>query len=171
MEKDNDYILMKKMIDNMRNPILTEEILNDKSAQLQQHVMDANNEDQSITLDNNKVAKIITDANVEVSDRITTGAQQVLNEFMMAVQGTVTDIELMTVHIGDTSLVITIKVVLKDGQPATIHIDSQSQHIQLKYDNFLALDDENVKFITAAHNYFNPKLMGYLQSAVTTNIQ
>lgn len=167
MAKDIDYQNMKRMIANLRDPLLLEEVLGDKSGMLQQQVMDANNDDKIIQLDNNKTAKVITDANEDVPDRILNGLETVLNGFIEAIQGAVTNIELMTVHMGDSSMVIMIKVVLVDGQPASLHIDSESQHIQLKYDNFLALDDENVRFIAQAKNYFNPRLMSQLQGVVT----
>lgn len=168
MGKSHEYVDMKKMLNHMRDEKRINEVVGDNMGDLENNVMDSDNKDMTITLDDNKTAKIIMDNNTDIPQNILGGLETVLNGFITAIQGTVSNIELITVHLGDASMVITVKVNLQDGQPATIHVDSESQHIQMKYDNFFVLDDPNVRFMTQAKNYFNPRLMSQLQGVTKT---
>ena len=167
MQKDKEYMDMKKWIGNMRDETLIENVLGDKLHELDNEVLDNDKNDTTITLDNNLTAKVISDSK-GISTNITQGLETILNGFITAIQGTITTIELITVHIGDTSMNITINCVLHDGHGIALHVDSESQNIQMKYDNFLILNNENVQFMSQCKNYFNPKLMSQLQGAIKT---
>ena len=183
MQKDKDYMDMKKWIGNLRDVTLVESVLKEEGdpeerqpnhmsntmEKLDNEVLDTENSEKTITLDDNKTAKVISDNN-SIPENVIHGLEVTLNGVINALQGTVANIELITVHVGDSSMVITIKVNLQDGQPATLHVDSQSQHVQMKYDNFFVLNDHNLQFIVQAKNFFNPRVMSQLQGAIETTI-
>lgn len=170
MGKDVEYVDMKRMIANLRNPLLLEEILGDKSAELERNILNNDNAGKKITLDSNVNANIISDSNEEADPYIVTELQKMLNGFIDAVQGTLNNIEIITVHLDKTIMRITINVMLIDDQPASLHISSENTIPQLKYDNFLALTPENVKFIMAVQAYFNKEIMQNFDRAADLNL-
>lgn len=170
MRYDHEYISMSKMLKKSRS-LLTEDVQNnphvlgDKSAELADKTMNSQNDDQKLSLDNNMEAKIISDLG-ELGETISTGLQSILNGFIEAVQGTITNIDLITVHIGDSAVVITIKSTMTDNQPIIFSINSSNQSIQAKYVNFFELTDKNIALLMRIKRYFNPKLMSQLQGVV-----
>lgn len=174
MNRDFEYINMQKFLNIARQGNLLREqdemtqpnVMQDKGAELQSKVMDADNEGKKITLDNNKQATVVADVQ-EVDERIISGLQQILNGYLQAINNFVTSVDLITVHIGDSSLVVTVKVTMDDNQPATLNVNSETQDVQLKYDNFLKLSEKNLNMMTASFRYFNATLMTQLQGTVT----
>jgi len=186
MNHDFEYINMKSTIDRFRSGLglLKEEInpnqeggnnqgvpaqpnvMDNKDSELQQRTVNQDNSGKKITLDNNKTATVVTDSQ-ELDEKMTSGLQQILNGYLEAIQGSVTNTDLITVHIGDSAMTITVKVMMSDNQPATISVNSESQNIQLKYDNFLELNQKNLALMTQTLKYFNPNLMSDLQGAIS----
>lgn len=171
---DFEYISMRTMLERSRKGLLNEDVysnphvIGNQDQELQQKSLDdGNNTDKKITLDNNQTATVVSDVD-ELAGNITVGLQTILNGFMEAIQGTINNIDMISVHIGDSAMVITVKVTMDDGQPLIFNINSESQSVQVKYDNFLELTDKNVMLLGSVKNYFNPKLMSQLQGAVSS---
>jgi len=169
---DYEYRDMKTMIDRLR---LNEEMANnpnvvgDKANELQSSVLTADNHDEKITLDNNITASIISDSQ-ELASNITAGLQSVLNNLISAIQGSINNIDMLTVHIGDTTMVITVKATMTDNQPIVFNIDSVKQSVQAKYDNLLELTPKNLQLLAQVKQYFNPKVMSQLQGATVDGV-
>ena len=169
---DFEYVSMKKHMDSMRM-VLKEEQYNNphtigsQDSELSDRALNSQNDDKKISLDNNQTASVISDSQEELASNITAGLQTILNWFMEAIQGTVNNIDLMTVHIGDSSMVLTIKVTMQDNQPMVFNINSANKSVQAKYDNFLEINEKNLGMLTSVYRYFNPQLMGHLQGAVS----
>ena len=164
---DYEYRSMKRMLTKLR---LNEEIANnpnivgDKTSELKDTVLTADNNDEKITLDNNLDAKIISDSK-ELPSNVINGLQSVLNNLINAIQGSINNIDLLTVHISDTTMVITIKVTMTDNQPMVFNVNTVNQSVQSKYDNFLELTPKNLQLLAQVKQYFNPRVMSQLQGA------
>jgi hypothetical protein len=170
MGKDTDYVNMKRMITNLRNPLLLEEILGDKSGDLEHSVMDNDNTGIKLTLDSNVNANIVSDNNEEPSEYDKTNLQQMLNDAVGNILPTVQSINLITVHLDKTVMRITINVMLDKDQPASIHISSENSVPQLKYDNFLEISPINVQFFAAVAKSFNKELMSNFKNAAQADM-
>lgn len=173
-QHDYEYIKMKKMLENMRRAgeILNEEIqpnphiLGDKSGELETAALQTDKDSKKISLDDGKEATIVTDDNNELPGNITLGLQTILNGFMTAINGTVLQVDMVTVNIGDSSVNIIIKLIMEGEQSLTVDINSATKDVQLKYDNFLKLSDETQQMVDSIKRYFNPKLLTQLQGLV-----
>lgn len=169
---DFEYVSMKKHIHGFRealneNQFNNPHIIGSKDSELSDRALNTQNSDKKITLDNNQKATIVSDSQGDLAGNITLGLQTVLNGFMEAMQGSVNNIDLMTVHISDSAMIITIKVTMTDNQPLVFNINSSNKSIQAKYDNFLEITDKNMQMLNSAYKYFNPELMNHLQGAVS----
>ena len=169
---DYEYRSMKRMLTKLR---LNEEINNnpnvvgDKGGELDDKVLTSDNHDEKITLDNNIDAKVISDLE-DLPSNIINGLQSVLNNLINAMQGSVNNIDLLTVHISDTTMVITVKVTMTDNQPMVFNVNTMNQSVQCKYDNFLELTPKNIQLLTQVKQYFNPKVMSQLQGATVNGV-
>lgn len=169
MAKDIYYTDMKEMISRVRRgaQLINEEtqpnpnIVSDKGEELKNQVMNSENEGIMLTLDQNKEATIIADAQ-SIDENIKIFLQQKLNGYIKTVGSFTTSIDKITVHIEDSSLLITIQVIMDGNQPAVLNVNTAKQDIQLKYDNFLQLTEKNINFMKASTNHFNPALMSEL---------
>lgn len=165
---------MRKMIDRTREGLNEEQyhnphILGNKDSELSTKVMDSDNYDKKISLDNNMEATVVSDGG-ELAENITTGLQTVLNGFVEAIRGSVTNTDLISVHVGNSAVVITVKTTLEGGMPVVFNINSSNQSVQIKYDNFLELTDKNMQLMQQVKQYFNPKLIAQLQGVVSTGV-
>lgn len=177
MNHSPDSFLMREMLNRTRKSLLTEEegydnpnIMGSQDTALQDKTVNSYKNDHKITLDDNKSATLISDGG-ELSNEVTTGFQQILNGFIQAIQGAVSDIDKISINIGDTAVVMMIKAIMKDGQSIVFHVNSQTQKIQAKYDNFLELSMENIKLLAQVMQYFNPKLMSQIQGTIETGME
>jgi hypothetical protein len=169
---DFEYVSMKKHMDSVRKVLKEEQynnphIIGNQDTELSDRSLNSQNDDKKITLDNNQTATVVSDSQDELAGNITMGLQTILNGFMEAMQGTVNNIDMMTVHISDSAMILTIKVTMQDNQPMVFNINSANKSIQAKYDNFLEINEKNLGMLTSAYKYFNPQLMGHLQGAVS----
>jgi hypothetical protein len=160
---------MKRILGGLRHKLNEEQfnnpnVIGDKSSELKDTVLSANNNEDKITLDNNLDAKVISDSN-DIPSNVINGLQSVLNNLITAVQGSINNIDLLTVHISNTTMVITFKVTMTDNQPMIFNINTVNQSVQAKYDNFLELTPKNLQLLTQIKQYFNPRVMSQLQGA------
>lgn len=176
MNHDFEYISMKEMIDRSRKGLglLNEEvganpnILGDKDPELQQKTLDSNNTDEKITLDSPpNEAVIIGNVQQGVSDKIKIGFQSILNKYLELMSDSILRADRISIKINDTSVQLTIVVIMKDDQPATILYDTQSGKVQLKYENFLELSQENVNMMAKTAQYFGNE---ELKNEIITNL-
>lgn len=171
---DYEYIKMKTMLENMRRAgeILNEEeqpnphIVGDKGGELETAALQTDKDSKKISLDNNKEATIVTDDNRELAGNVTLGLQTILNGFIEAMTGSIIQVDMITVNVGDTAVNVIIKLIMDGEQPLTVDVNSATHDVQLKYDNFLKLTDQTQQMVNGIKRYFNPKLLDQLQGLV-----
>ena len=174
MNYDHEYISMSKMLKKSR-ALLTEDeqvnphILGDKDSELSDKTLNTQSDAQKILLDNNVEVKVISDLG-ELGETIAAEIRSALNDVIEGLQGSIQNVDMLTVNIGDSRLTITMKCTMTDNQPIIFNVNTESKTIQAKYVNFFELTDKNIVLLINMKKGFNDLVMNQLQGIVNNKV-